>query len=91
MHSADRGQGLNNALQDASNFVSTIVSVSKGSATLAEAVQAYDDEVLERGQTEMEISLKQSYFIHDWETLMQSPMFKIGMRQVKKGEVEQDA
>lgn len=36
----------------------------------------------------MEISLKQSYFIHDWETLMQSPMFKIGMRQVKKGEVE---
>ncbi|KAF3042653.1 hypothetical protein E8E12_005228 [Didymella heteroderae] len=83
-----RGQGLNNALQDASNFVSTLVSVSKGSATLAEAIQAYDDEVLERGQTEMEISLKQSYFIHDWETLMQSPMFKIGMRQVKKGEVE---
>ncbi|KAG9199893.1 hypothetical protein G6514_007793 [Epicoccum nigrum] len=81
-----RGQGLNNALQDASNFVSTIVSVSKGSATLAEAVQAYDDEVLERGQTEMDISLKQSYFIHDWETLSQSPMFKIGMRQVKKGE-----
>jgi hypothetical protein len=53
---------------------------------LAEAVQAYDDEVLERGQTEMDISLKQSYFIHDWETLSQSPMFKIGMRQVKKGE-----
>ncbi|KAJ4985309.1 hypothetical protein SVAN01_09160 [Stagonosporopsis vannaccii] len=86
MHFADRGQGLNNALQDASNFVSTIVSVSSGSASLAEAVQAYDDEVLERGQTEMDISLKQSYFIHDWETLMQSPMVKIGMRQVKKGE-----
>ena len=86
MHSADRGQGLNNALQDASNFVSAILSVFKGSASLAEAVQAYDDEVLERGQTEMDISLKQSYFIHDWDTLMQSPMVKIGMRQVKKGE-----
>jgi 2-polyprenyl-6-methoxyphenol hydroxylase-like FAD-dependent oxidoreductase len=87
LHSADRGQGLNNALQDASNFVNTIVSASKGAATLAEAVQAYDDEILERGQTEMDISLKQSYFIHDWEMLSQSPMFKIGMRQVKKGEV----
>ncbi|KAJ4353051.1 hypothetical protein N0V95_003704 [Ascochyta clinopodiicola] len=86
-----RGQGLNNALQDASNFVSAVVSVSKGSATLADAVQAYDDEVLERGQTEMDISLKQSYFIHDWDTLMQSPMMKIGMRQVKKGDDVQSA
>ncbi|KAF2621178.1 FAD/NAD(P)-binding domain-containing protein [Macroventuria anomochaeta] len=86
-----RGQGLNNALQDASNFVSIMVSVSKGSATLAEVVQAYDDEVLERGQTEMDISLKQSYFVHDWDKLMQSPMVKIGMHQVKKGEVEESA
>lgn len=77
---------MNNALQDSSNFVSALVSVSKGSATLADAVQAYDDEVLERGQTEMAISLKQSYFIHSWETIMQTPMVKIGMRQVKRGE-----
>jgi 2-polyprenyl-6-methoxyphenol hydroxylase-like FAD-dependent oxidoreductase len=86
-----RGQGLNNALQDASNYVSTLVSVSKDPATLADAVQAYDDEILERGQTEMKISLQQSYFIHSWETLMQSPMVKIGMRQVKKGEEVQSA
>jgi hypothetical protein len=82
---------LNNALQDASNYVSTLVSVSKDPATLADAVQAYDDEILERGQTEMKISLQQSYFIHSWETLMQSPMVKIGMRQVKKGEEVQSA
>lgn len=84
-----RGQGLNNALQDASNFVAAIVEAASGGKTLEETVDAYDKEVLERGTLEMNISLKQTMFIHNWETLMQSPMVKMGMHQAKKEEVKE--
>jgi len=80
-----RGQGLNNALQDASNFVAAMRRVKRG-AGLGDEVGAYDKEMLERGTAEMGVSLKQTLFIHNWETLMQSPMINIGMRQVDKGE-----
>lgn len=79
-----RGQGLNNALQDSANFVAALRKVKSGEMGLAQAVQEYDDEVLERGTLEMNISLKQTLFIHNWETLMQSPMVKMGMHQAKK-------
>ncbi|KAF2194145.1 FAD/NAD(P)-binding domain-containing protein [Zopfia rhizophila CBS 207.26] len=79
-----RGQGLNNALQDASNFVSAIQDVDSGKRSLEEAVSEYDKEVLERGVLEMQISLKQTMLIHNWQTLMASPMVKMGMHQAKK-------
>lgn len=75
---------MNNALQDSSNFVTAMISVAKGEKTLADAIDAYDNEVLERGMLEMDISLKQTMFIHNWDTLMQSPMVKMGMHQAKK-------
>jgi 2-polyprenyl-6-methoxyphenol hydroxylase-like FAD-dependent oxidoreductase len=81
-----RGQGLNNALMDASNFVDVMRRVCEGEVDLAQAVTGYDEEVLGRGKEEMEVSLKQSLFVHNWDTLMQSPMVKIGMRQVRKGD-----
>lgn len=81
-----RGQGLNNALQDASNFVAALGDVEKGFKSLEDAVEGYDGEVLERGSLEMKVSLKQTLFIHNWETLMQSPMVKMGMHQAKKEE-----
>ncbi|KAF2713405.1 FAD/NAD(P)-binding domain-containing protein [Pleomassaria siparia CBS 279.74] len=82
-----RGQGLNNALQDASNFVAVVTEAAKGDVGLAEAMDGYDKEVLERGSLEMKISLRQTMFIHNWETLMQSPMVKMGMHQAKKDDV----
>lgn len=82
----DRGQGLNNALQDSSHFVAAMVAAASGGKSLAEAVDAYDAEVLERGTLEMWISLKQTMFIHNWETLMASPMVKMGMHQARKEE-----
>jgi hypothetical protein len=62
--------------------------VRSGAQTLASAVQAYDDEVLARGQREMRVSLQQSLSIHSWETLMQSPMVKVGMRRLEGEEEE---
>lgn len=83
-----RGQGLNNALQDAANFVAAMRKVHgspEQGQDLKQAVDDYDAEVLERGVLEMNISLKQTLFIHDWDTLMQSPMVKMGLRQAEKG------
>jgi 2-polyprenyl-6-methoxyphenol hydroxylase-like FAD-dependent oxidoreductase len=84
-----RGQGLNNALQDAANFVSAMKDVVGNGRGLREAVDSYDKEVLERGTTEMGISLKQTLSIHNWETMMQSPLVKMGLRQAgKEGETK---
>lgn len=81
-----RGQGLNNALQDSANFVASLREVVSGKCGLKEAIDAYDAEMLERGTREMGISLKQTLFIHDWETVMQSPMVRLGMRRASKGD-----
>lgn len=78
-----RGQGLNNAVLDSAKFVAAMVRVRDGDVGLKEVVDGYDKEVLERGKAEMEVSLKQTRMIHDWETLMASPMVKMGMRQEK--------
>jgi len=83
-----RGQGLNNALQDAANFVRAVKSVVAGERGVQHAIDEYDAEVLERGAREMSISLKQTLFIHNWETVMESPMVKMGMRQAGKEEGE---
>jgi 2-polyprenyl-6-methoxyphenol hydroxylase-like FAD-dependent oxidoreductase len=85
-----RGQGLNNALMDAASFVAAMKKAVKGEMGLKEAVDAYDGEMLERGVREMEISRKQTMFIHDWETMMQSPMVKMGMRQAGKEKTEEE-
>jgi 2-polyprenyl-6-methoxyphenol hydroxylase-like FAD-dependent oxidoreductase len=45
--SPDRGQGLNNALEGASNFVAAIQEIASGTKSLPEAIDAYDKEVLE--------------------------------------------
>lgn len=51
---------------------------------LADAINVYDNEVLKRGMLETGISLKQTMFSHNWNTLMQSPMVKMGIHQAKK-------
>jgi hypothetical protein len=75
---------------DAASFVAAMKKAVKGEMGLKEAVDAYDGEMLERGVREMEISRKQTMFIHDWETMMQSPMVKMGMRQAEKEKTEEE-
>lgn len=82
----DRGQGFNSAIQDSSTFAAAIKEAASGVKSLSEAIKAYDEEVFERGTREMQISLTQTKSIHDWGKLMKSPMVKIGMHQVKKGD-----
>jgi hypothetical protein len=66
-----RGQGLNHALFK-----------DKGTS-LQEAIRGYEEEMVRRGGGEVETSAKAGWAAHDWDVLMQSPMFKHGANKVK--------
>ncbi|KIW24233.1 uncharacterized protein PV07_09961 [Cladophialophora immunda] len=86
-----RGQGLNNAFQDAEKLVSELREAQKGAKTLEQAVRAYEEEMKTRSLKEIEISLMQSRMVHNWETLMGAPMIKAGMnayREEVNGHIE---
>ncbi|KAF2260581.1 FAD/NAD(P)-binding domain-containing protein [Lojkania enalia] len=75
-----RGQGANNAFYDSYCFVDAMKSVVQGKATLQGAVDEYDENVLKRGQEEVHISKVQTFFTHDWNNLVNSPVIKLGTR-----------
>ncbi|KAA8576527.1 hypothetical protein EYC84_006636 [Monilinia fructicola] len=82
-----RGQGLNNAIQDAANYIEAIKKISEGISSAAAAISAYDAEVLERGKREIHISAASSVATHDLNRFTQGPMFKMGFRQSKAADV----
>lgn len=87
IRSLDRGQGLNNAIQDAANYIEAIKKISEGISSAAAAISAYDAEVLERGKREIHISAASSVATHDLNRFTQGPMFKMGFRQSKAADV----
>ena len=81
---AHRGQGLNNALQDAAYLVEELVSADKGEKSLEDAVKAYEEDMRKRALAEIPISIQQAQMAHNWETLMNAPMIKMGMNKLKE-------
>ena len=80
----DRGQGLNNAIEDAYRIVQAIMSVAEGSKALETAITEYESEMIPRGSKEVQLSLEQAWLSHDWDTLTQSPYFRdTGMHKVE--------
>ncbi|KAL9095212.1 MAG: hypothetical protein Q9165_002468 [Trypethelium subeluteriae] len=77
-----RGQGLNNALEDASYYIKAITSVVDGKKSLKEAVDAYDAEVLERGTREIDVSYKQAVAFHNFEMMQNSTVARHGTAKV---------
>jgi 2-polyprenyl-6-methoxyphenol hydroxylase-like FAD-dependent oxidoreductase len=73
----DRGQGLNHSIQDAVNLVEALQSVSNGTS-LAEAVSAYDEELVKRGADEVRTSVHSAILSHDAKKLMEAPVMKQG-------------
>ena len=79
-----RGQGLNHALEDAARLVATFIAVFKeGKTDLQDAIAAYTDEMVQRGGLEVETTAKAARAGHDWDLLMQSPIFKHGANKVR--------
>lgn len=78
-----RGQGGNLAIQDADEFVSSMVAVNNGSKTLEDALIEYDKGVVERGQ-EVAISKAQTIAFHDYENFLNSPVVRMGIKPAAK-------
>lgn len=81
-----RGQGLNNCIRDAKEFVDVVVEASSGRAELNEAIKAFEAEVIDRGTAEVNTSREQSLKCHNWETFQTSPIMKIGGNPIRKVE-----
>lgn len=75
-----RGQGLNHCICDISHFLDNIQSVLSGEKTRAEAISAYDEEVVKRGEEEVKCSLENGLMLHDWEQVTKSPVFTTGFK-----------
>ncbi|KAK2614016.1 hypothetical protein N8I77_000877 [Diaporthe amygdali] len=79
-----RGQGLNNALQDAAHLVDAIKSVLiTQQHTLKDAIDAYENEMKPRGSREVHLSLEQARKASSSKAIKESPIFKIGWKPVK--------
>ncbi|KAL9089120.1 MAG: hypothetical protein Q9165_005933 [Trypethelium subeluteriae] len=74
-----RGQGLNNALEDAAHYVSMLADAREGKLSLPDAISAYDEEMRIRGSTEIDVTWKNTYAIHHFDALMDSPIAKHGV------------
>jgi len=52
----DRGQGLKNAVKDASELVDALTAVYKGQKCLEEAIASYEAEMIPRGANEIRLT-----------------------------------
>lgn len=77
----DRGQGLNNALQDAAELVDGIKLAVSGEASLREVVNSYEASMRPRGAKDVALSLQtaKNLVVSD---LLKSPMFHIGLHKM---------
>ena len=78
----DRGQGLNHAVCDAANLVDAILSIDRGAESLKVAITAYDEELVKRGAAEVNLSVKNALMVHDWDSVMDSPAMKHGIKKM---------
>jgi 2-polyprenyl-6-methoxyphenol hydroxylase-like FAD-dependent oxidoreductase len=69
-----RGQGLNHAICDVANLSSALYKVQQGELSLNDAISGYDSEMVKRGGDEVEEALLNTKMVHDWNSLMQSPL-----------------
>ncbi|RYN15647.1 hypothetical protein AA0115_g12909 [Alternaria tenuissima] len=76
-----RGQGANNAFYSAHCFVEALKSVRSGSASLKDAITAYDESIWKRGANEVQISKAQTFFTHDGlDNFINSPVMQLGTK-----------
>jgi hypothetical protein len=81
----DRGQGLNNAITDAADFLAHLREMKENTpAELAGAVHRYEKELWPRGHEAVLASHENTNAVHDWKTMMQSPLFTAGLAKEEK-------
>lgn len=73
----DRGQGLNNAIHD----VALLARKTKEHGFTPKAINEYEAEMIPRAREAVTGSQGNSLAVHDWEKLLQSPLFTTGLKQ----------
>ncbi|CAA9964487.1 FAD binding domain-containing protein [Pyrenophora teres f. maculata] len=76
-----RGQGLNHAVTDAEKLCRAITRIRAGEDRRA-MIDAFEDEMITRGGTEVREGTANTVRLHDWERVRESPLFKNGMKKV---------
>lgn len=56
------------------------MKAAQAGTPLEQAISEYDEKVLKRGQEEVQISKAQTFFTHDWENFINSPVVTLGTR-----------
>ncbi|EHK96368.1 putative Tetracycline resistance protein from transposon/Tn4400 [Glarea lozoyensis 74030] len=80
-----RGQGLNNAITDAADFLVHLREMKEHTpAELKAAVRRYETELWPRGNEAVLASHENTNAVHDWNTMMSSPLFTEGLAKDKK-------
>jgi 2-polyprenyl-6-methoxyphenol hydroxylase-like FAD-dependent oxidoreductase len=74
-----RGQGLNHSISDAGKIVQAVKSILDGSKTQEQAIGSYEKEMIERAGAEVRLSTQNTGMIHNWELVLQSPLFRKGL------------
>jgi len=75
----DRGQGLNNAVTDAADLLQHLRNMKEHTPIeLAAAVKRYEAELIPRGNEAVFASNENTNAVHNWATMMESPLFKYG-------------
>ncbi|KUJ13930.1 FAD/NAD(P)-binding domain-containing protein [Mollisia scopiformis] len=75
-----RGQGVNNAIADAADFLIHLQTMKEHTPEeLIAAVKKYDEALVPRGREAVLAAYNNSMLVHDWETAMQSPLFTKGL------------
>ncbi|KAH9211598.1 hypothetical protein DL95DRAFT_510811 [Leptodontidium sp. 2 PMI_412] len=78
-----RGQGLAQSIRDAANLVGLLKSVASSEQNkLSTIISEYEEEMIERGVQEVELSLKAMIIGHDWGKLMEHPTIKLGGKKI---------
>ena len=76
----DRGQGLNNAITDAADLLAHLRNMKEQtSEELRKAVQAYEKDLWPRGREAVLASNENTNAVHDWGTMLKSPLFTGGL------------
>ena len=75
-----RGQGLNHSLTDAGKLRDALIEVQRGGDRKS-LITAFEDEMIERGGTEVRDGTANTMLLHDWEQVKQSPFFTKGMKK----------
>ncbi|KIM96787.1 hypothetical protein OIDMADRAFT_169581 [Oidiodendron maius Zn] len=82
-----RGQGLNYAITDTAELLQQLNGMTEHSgAELAAAVKRYEADLFPRGREGVIASNENTNAVHDWETMMESSLFKEGLQRAESSQ-----